>query len=86
MIQKSNIELATLQFELYILQYAMYVAHVFLIKAMSDSLLYIKSVVVLMMLLLTVVQLFDECVAICSYDCNFDVICGYYYDYIYDVI
>jgi hypothetical protein len=64
----------------------MYVVPTFIIEAMFDSLLYTKFVVVFMMPLFTVVQLFDECVAIPSCDYNFDVTCGYYCDYRFDVI
>jgi hypothetical protein len=55
MIKKSNVILIALQFELYVLQFALSMAFVLQIKATSDSLLYIKFVVALLVLLLTTI-------------------------------
>ncbi len=60
MSQKCDADLTVLQFDLSVLQSDLFVPTTLQIEPMSDSLLYVKSIVAFLMLLLIVEQLFND--------------------------
>jgi hypothetical protein len=53
--QKCDVDLVILQFDLFVLQFDLYMPILLQIEPMFDSLLYVKSIVLLLVLLLIVV-------------------------------